>query len=98
MEWLCRIPGSPLSLTDDHFVTVSETGFAVFGKFLSSMAALFVPRVAVRVSEQKRRLGDVSLTYVRKRKTRPVEDDVTLVPRAKRRLLMSSDGGMPFVT
>ncbi|XP_020094583.1 probable serine/threonine-protein kinase cdc7 isoform X2 [Ananas comosus] len=92
VEWLCRIPGSPLSLTEDHFVTVSETGFAVFGKFLSSMAALFVPRVAVRVSEQKRRLGDVSLTYVRKRKTRPVEDDVTLVPRAKRRLLMSSDG------
>ncbi|OAY78299.1 Cell division cycle 7-related protein kinase [Ananas comosus] len=92
VEWLCRIPGSPLSLTEDRFVTVSETGFAVFGKFLSSMAALFVPRVAVRVSEQKRRLGDVSLTYVRKRKTRPVEDDVTLVPRAKRRFLMSSDG------
>ncbi|XP_073001559.1 uncharacterized protein [Typha latifolia] len=91
VEFLCRIPGSPLCLTDDHFVTVSETAIAVFGRFLSSALAPFVPRVAVRVSEQRRRCGDVSLMYVRKRKLRDVEGQVMHVPRAKRRLSMTSD-------
>ncbi|CAD5176184.1 unnamed protein product [Musa acuminata subsp. malaccensis] len=93
VEFLCRIPGSPLLLTDGGFVTISDTAVATFLGFLSSAVAPFVPRIAMVGSAQMRTCGNVSVTYARKRKVRPLDDDLVAdVPIAKRRLLLPCGG------
>nr|XP_010919908.1 probable serine/threonine-protein kinase cdc7 isoform X2 [Elaeis guineensis] len=91
VEFLCWIRGSPLLLTDGGFVTLSETAITAFQEFVSSAVGPFVSRVAVRVTGQRGAWKDFSLTYVRKRKARPLGDNTTVRElRAKRRLLLPS--------
>ncbi|CAL9089613.1 unnamed protein product [Musa textilis] len=93
VEFLCQIPGSPLLLTDGGFVTISDSAVATFLGFLSSAVAPFVPRIAMEGSGQMRTCGNVSVTYARKRKVRPLDDDLVVdVPIAKRRLLLPCGG------
>ncbi|CAL9156934.1 unnamed protein product [Musa hybrid cultivar] len=93
VELLCRIPGSPLLLTDGGFVTISDSAVATFLGFLSSAVAPFVPRIAMEGSAQMRTCGNVSVTYARKRKVRPLDDDLVAdVPIAKRGLLLPCGG------
>lgn len=50
-------------------------------------------------SAQMRTCGNVSVTYARKRKVRPLDDDLVAdVPIAKRRLLLPCGGGVVFIS
>ncbi|RWW18434.1 hypothetical protein GW17_00017579 [Ensete ventricosum] len=98
VEFLCQIPESPLLLTDGGFVTISDSAVAAFLGFLSNAVAPFVPRIATVGSAQMRTCGNVSATYARKRKVRPLDDDLVVdVPIAKRRLLLPCGGGIVFI-
>ncbi|RWW90311.1 hypothetical protein BHE74_00000538 [Ensete ventricosum] len=99
VEFLCQIPESPLLLTDGGFVTISDSAVAAFLGFLSNAVAPFVPRIATVGSAQMRTCGNVSATYARKRKVRPLDDDLVVdVPIAKRRLLLPCGGGIVFIS
>ncbi|RRT79022.1 hypothetical protein B296_00003416 [Ensete ventricosum] len=98
VEFLCQIPESPLLLTDGGFVTISDSAVAAFLGFLSNAVAPFVPRIAMAGSAQMRTCGNVLATYARKRKVRPLDDDLVVdVPIAKRRLLLPCGGGIVFI-
>ncbi|KAA8526014.1 hypothetical protein F0562_007886 [Nyssa sinensis] len=68
VEYLCSIPNSPLFLTSDLFVTISMVAFVAFGKFISNLNIVAVPRLGLRVSRPKRIWDEVVRTYYRKRK------------------------------
>ncbi|XP_074574807.1 uncharacterized protein LOC141831349 [Curcuma longa] len=92
VEILCNIPGSPLMLTDDGFVTPSDVTMVAFLQFLSTGIAPLVPRFPFTVTTQMRACGEVFMMYTRKRKLQLLEDDLVETPTAKRRLLLP-DGG-----
>uniref|UniRef100_A0A1D1XTZ3 non-specific serine/threonine protein kinase n=1 Tax=Anthurium amnicola TaxID=1678845 RepID=A0A1D1XTZ3_9ARAE len=87
LEFLCRIPNSPLYLTEGGFVTVSQVAAAAaFREFVFGAVTQRVPRFTVRLAGLKRVWGvdDVFLRYTsRKRK------QTGLLPKAKRRALLS---------
>ncbi|WOL07624.1 hypothetical protein Cni_G16369 [Canna indica] len=92
VRFLCRIPGSPLVLTDGGVVTISHAAVAFFLEFFSMSVSPFMRMNAVRARAHMRTCGDVSTVYMRKKKLRLLEDDLVVdVPRAKRRLILPAE-------
>lgn len=90
LRFLCRMPNSPLFLSDDGLVTISSVVGIAFREFVVGVAAQFVPRVTVRFAGPKRAwdFGDVCLRYSsRKRKK------MHQVPDPKRRALLRHSNG-----
>ncbi|KAK1262082.1 hypothetical protein QJS04_geneDACA008663 [Acorus gramineus] len=96
VERLCGIPGSPIFLTADLFVTASEAGTVAVVRFLMMAVAPCVPQRPLWVMDPRKVWGDLSLTYSRRRKCcRRLEWEMLVFHRLKRRgsgfLLQSDD-------
>jgi cell division control protein 7 len=66
VERMCRIPESPLCLSDGGAVTASQTAFLTILRFVGSDVP--APRVSMRPSDVRRWCGEMPITYVLKRK------------------------------
>lgn len=75
VEFLCSIPNSPLSLTENLFVTLSSVAYVAFGKFVSNLNAIsaFLPGINIGLLELKRAWADAAKKYCKKRKRNGTE-------------------------
>ncbi|KAL6641470.1 hypothetical protein ACP70R_019651 [Stipagrostis hirtigluma subsp. patula] len=71
VERMCRIPGSPLRISDGGVVTVSEMAVLAFLRFLGWDVP--APRVSLRPSGVRRWWAEVPITYERKRRASDAE-------------------------
>ncbi|TVU31657.1 hypothetical protein EJB05_23353, partial [Eragrostis curvula] len=66
VEQICHIPESPLCLSDGGVVTASQTAVLTLLRFVGLDVP--PPRGSLRASDVRRCWGEVTITYVRKRK------------------------------
>lgn len=92
VEFLCGIPGSPISPTGDRLLVAFKVAVAALRQYLDLTRGSFVPRLLFRASEDRRGWSSIKLVYRTKRKVRPLEAGL-MGPGAKRRLLWGIDGG-----
>ncbi|KAK8964346.1 hypothetical protein KSP40_PGU003035 [Platanthera guangdongensis] len=95
VEFLCRIPGSPLTITPGGFINFSDAGGEAFVEFVTRAVALYVPRDVFWFLSLKRVSCNVSVTYVRKRKAQsPGNNADLLFPSSKKRSSLKHKRGM----
>lgn len=73
MEFLCGIPGSPISPTGDRLLVAFKVAVAALRQYLDLTRGSFVPRLLFRASEDRRGWSSIKLVYRTKRKVRPLE-------------------------
>lgn len=100
IHFLCSIPNSPISLTPNHFVTLSRIGFAAIVQFVSNANVIctnwnliseFVPRW---IGIPDIRPNDTVRAYYRRRKR--LRSDVEDFSVVKRRCFLEISGIFPF--
>jgi hypothetical protein len=96
VESLCQIPGSPLFITDDGFITVSGSALSYFYRFWSNFSVSSAGRAGARVCVIGSQEYQIIALYRREKKSRGYEC-MTPVSKKRKLLIGYERGKVPFL-